>query len=712
MGKPQAFAGRVIFDHLPKTAGQAVNAWLTKSLGYGCVTPNLIGVHRDLIRRYGGEYSVISAHVGFEGDGIDPRYRYMTTFREPIDRAISWLFYVLPNYAFPLREQAERFVASQGEELDVEFRKTINNPYVDHFANVLSTATRSDEEKLADALSVIEQYDVWGFYEEMPAFLADVAALIGLPAPKQFERVNVTRGRPSVEQINPLLRKRLEELNTLDLELCRALRERWQREQIHRTTISLPEVPLWAPYNPVLVPLLDRAFTAPGFTILSVALEGGDTFSCGHILRFELEFSLAVAVADLVIGIHVFDEDGRSAFCTNTAILERPLLHMSRGTHRMGYYLVADLPEGQYTAGFAFIERCAEGNRELAWYDKLVTFRVLVQRLTPSVGYVSLPVEFVCWKTSDIVTSLVEDAAGTLVTDALLGDVAVGEALDMPVRLENASAQTWVSTVLNPIYLSYHWLDQTGNSIVFDGECTPLPVLEVLPGQKLPAQMRVVAPREPGRYRLVLVPVQEKRCWFDERGFTPGVLEMNVVAQGAARRYPGADVRLPSQVGRREKNAMVSSGREGFLLFGPYTQLPIGRYVARLEGKCESGTAGVWLDVACGKGTRVLARQEVGDHAKAGWIAELPFELAEQASDVEVRFWVAAETRVRVEAMCIMPVDTTAANEQALVKPEKVAEVQPETSAPRKPVTSGIRNRRMQKKFGKKPKGASKRLPD
>jgi len=46
MEKPRPFNGRVIFDHLPKTGGQAVNAWLTNMLGTGTVTTNLIGEHR------------------------------------------------------------------------------------------------------------------------------------------------------------------------------------------------------------------------------------------------------------------------------------------------------------------------------------------------------------------------------------------------------------------------------------------------------------------------------------------------------------------------------------------------------------------------------------------------------------------------------------------------------------------------------------------
>lgn len=656
MGSPQVFAGRIIFDHLPKTAGQAVNAWLTKNLGNGCVTPNLIGRHRELIRRYGGEYSIISAHVGFQGNGLDPRYRYMTCFREPLDRAISWLFYVSANHEHKKCEQAARFVASQGEEYNLELCNNISNIYVKHFADVTSIAPRRAEQRLSDALSVIEQYDVWGLFEEMPAFLADVATLLGLPAPGQIERVNLTPSRPTIDMISPLLRKNLEALNALDLESYRILRECWQQGRIQRPTIEPPES---LPRVQYTAQVSDWAFAEPEFTLLSVALEGGDTFSRGQVLRFELEFSVGEVVADLVIGVHVFDEDGRTAFGTNTTMLERPLLQVGRGTHVTRYYLVADLPEGQYTAGFAFIECCAEGNRELAWYDKLVTFRVSAQRLTQSVGYVSLPVEFDCHQTSDDVVSLVENAAGTLVADVMLGDVAVGEALDLPVRLENASVQTWVSLGFHPINISYHWLDMLGNPVVFDGERTPLPVREIRPGQTLSARMRVVAPSVPGQYRLVLVPVQEMSCWFDERGFTPGVLEVDVVTEGAALRYPGADVRLFSQAGRREGAAMVSMGQEGFLLFGPYVQMPAGQYIARLEGYCESSAVGVWMDVVRDKGSQVLARQEASEGANAGWIAELPFELAEQVSDLEVRVWVTAGACVRIEALRIEPDDVS-----------------------------------------------------
>jgi len=276
-------------------------------------------------------------------------------------------------------------------------------------------------------------------------------------------------------------------------------------------------------------PVRHCAFSVSEFNLLSVELGGGDTCMRGEFLRFEIDFSLARDIEEMEIEIHIFDGAGHLSFGTNTTLLGRPLHHMRLGAYRMCYYLLADLSDGQYTVGFAFSECREEGNHELAWYDNLLSFKVSTPRLTQSVGYVSLPVMFDFRKIGDKVIRPVESASGTLVADAELGTIAVGEIFSLPVCMENTSTQSWVSTGVNPINLCYHWLDMVGNMVVFDGERTPLPSPVVSPGQVLKTQMRIVAPSVPGRYKLFLVPVQELWCWLDGRGFTPGILEIDVV---------------------------------------------------------------------------------------------------------------------------------------------------------------------------------------
>lgn len=531
----QAFPGRIIFDHLPKTAGSAVHAWLIQALGNACITPHLVGNSRDLIRRYGGNYSIISGHVHFSGEGLDPRYQYVTCLREPIDRSLSWLFFVLKNHnTNQIPEQwiqVERFISSQGEEIAPALLEQISNPYVSHFASILNTAPCSDDIKLTNAVSAIEQYDCCGPMEDMPAFLSKMAALIGLPTPRQIERVNVTRSRPLVSDVSASLRKNLEDLNRLDLEFYRILHKHWKirkrrNNRIHAFGYCLEKSTEWKPYTNQ-----NRRANQDEFTILSAALTNRATVSLGEPLSFIIDFALARTVKELVIGIHILDEDNLRAFGTNTALLERPLLNVNRGTYRIRYDLTANLPEGEYKAGFAFVEHNENQDLELAWHDHLLTFRISVPRLTPSIGYTSLPVTFDFQQCSNELSERINDASGTIRSETLPSKISSGESFILPVHLENTSTQIWVNNDLrHPINLSYHWLDRTGTILIFEGERTRLTVPDIAPGQVVSTQMRISAPNIPGYYQLLLLPVQEMYCWFDELGFQPEIRDVTVSA--------------------------------------------------------------------------------------------------------------------------------------------------------------------------------------
>ena len=79
------------------------------------------------------------------------------------------------------------------------------------------------------------------------------------------------------------------------------------------------------------------------------------------------------------------------------------------------------------------------------------------------------------------------------------------------VELENAGAESW-----RDVLLAYHWLDELGNAIDWDGLRTPLPRLE--PGARTEVAARVRAPMPPGRYRLGFDLVVENLCWLSEIG--------------------------------------------------------------------------------------------------------------------------------------------------------------------------------------------------
>jgi hypothetical protein len=87
---------------------------------------------------------------------------------------------------------------------------------------------------------------------------------------------------------------------------------------------------------------------------------------------------------------------------------------------------------------------------------------------------------------------------------------ALGEAR---AEVENAGAATWGEDIA----ASYHWLDERGNAIVWDGIRTQL-TGPVAPGDEVELQITVRAPMPPGSYGFALDLVAEHRAWFAELG--------------------------------------------------------------------------------------------------------------------------------------------------------------------------------------------------
>src|SRR6478609_5070096 len=101
------------------------------------------------------------------------------------------------------------------------------------------------------------------------------------------------------------------------------------------------------------------------------------------------------------------------------------------------------------------------------------------------------------------------------------------------VEVENAGTAAWRTRgVEEGLFLSYHWLDERGNPIVWDGRRTPLERV-VAPGETLRQALALRAPIPPGRYRLAIDLVEEHRFWLSELGNRPLELEIDVEPRDA-----------------------------------------------------------------------------------------------------------------------------------------------------------------------------------
>ncbi len=527
----KAFPGRVIFDHLPKTAGQAINTWLARSLGSGCVTTNLVGEHAALVRQYGGRYSIISAHVIFRhGEQLDPRYQYITLLREPLDRAISWIYFLINNVpedteTYPLIEGARKFVESEGEEATPEFFDSIRSPYVEHFSRVAGHPSNDDQTKLACALAAISRYEVVGLYEHMSEFMLNVARLIGIEPLERLSKVNVTSQRPKATEISPTLRERLVELNRLDLEFYNQLSEFRQQRSVQESALPAQPLPGWRKFDEPA----PRVLNTPDVSVAFISLQNGTRVRHGVAMTFDIEFLLTRPIEDLEITLSLMDEHDSCAFSINSTQIGTPLLNAETGSYQLSFKVAAILPEGNYFAGFSFTERLPGHLNELFWQDRACEFRVYRDVPIPHMGYMYLPSELSISRVGAVQDDIVvRHPQGSISTDIATLEITSGKRTCVPVHIWNESDSAWIGDKFRPVKIAYHWRRDSGEIAVFDGSRSSLPEGGIPPRTRVSADAWIEAPELPGRYILELTMLQEGIYWFEERGFRTGYVEVTV----------------------------------------------------------------------------------------------------------------------------------------------------------------------------------------
>src|SRR2546423_5710906 len=110
------------------------------------------------------------------------------------------------------------------------------------------------------------------------------------------------------------------------------------------------------------------------------------------------------------------------------------------------------------------------------------------------------------------------------------------------VALENAGTAAWVPIGPRRVCLAYHWLDELGNPIVWDGLWTALPH-EVPPQGRVETALTLRGPIPPGRYRLAGDLVAQERYWFREVGNAPLEQDVDVRPRIGRRAPAGRDAR-------------------------------------------------------------------------------------------------------------------------------------------------------------------------
>jgi hypothetical protein len=137
------------------------------------------------------------------------------------------------------------------------------------------------------------------------------------------------------------------------------------------------------------------------------------------------------------------------------------------------------------------------------------------------------------------------------------GPIEAGALCELHVDAENAGTAPWRTRGHEDgLFLSYHWLDERGNPIVWDGVRTALERV-VAPGETLAQTMTARAPIPPGRYRLAIDLVEEFRFWVAELGVEQHEEPVDVLPRSAEPRVFGAD---PDAEWRAQAAALHAEG--------------------------------------------------------------------------------------------------------------------------------------------------------
>jgi hypothetical protein len=158
-----------------------------------------------------------------------------------------------------------------------------------------------------------------------------------------------------------------------------------------------------------------------------------------------------------------------------------------------------------------------------------------------------------------------------------LGSPQAGTLVQAEVRVDNVGSAAWRP---RRVKLSYHWLDDHGNPIVWDGLRTELDAI-VEPGGGLRARPLVRAPIPPGGYRLAFDLVEEGRFWFEELGNEAPTLDLEVLPRDATHAVahldgvePAADwhelARAAHARGYAAVGGSIDRGRRGPRELAPY----------------------------------------------------------------------------------------------------------------------------------------------
>lgn len=254
----------IIFTHIPRSAGTTLvkiisNQYATDRQFFFYVKEKG-GTTETALREFGNlpeerrkKIQLLLGHTSYGIHRYYETYTYIALLRDPVDRAVSYYYYVLKlkehylhNAVVGNRMRLEEFVASgMSAELDNIQTRQLSGIQV-------SPGSKCDEKWLETAKqNIVRHYAVCGITEQFDESLILMKRLFGWRHPFYIE-LNRIDHKPPRQQLPASTIRIIEQTNPLDVELYRFARQRFQSILAQQDDSYWKELKQFTKYNAML----------------------------------------------------------------------------------------------------------------------------------------------------------------------------------------------------------------------------------------------------------------------------------------------------------------------------------------------------------------------------------------------------------------------------------------------------------------------------
>ena len=411
---------RLIFDHIPKTAGQSISDVLSQIFGENGSLPQISNSHRHSVLSAAGK-RFIAGHLYFlPGEQLITTWFYCTILREPVDRFLSQYWFnksdqwLSPNTFNDIRLKDPQVLAARNLSLDEYLKLDISsvirsytNVQAVHFAQrkCPSPYDLSDSELFEAAVESLEEYDLVGIFEDIPGFIDTISSIFGHGSTIKVPYLNITNNCQYKNNIDVHLIEKLCEVNQADKRLYELAKKRFlqkKQDMLHVKTehvsVSDDNLMQQSDFNMLSSPKEENDRTEFGtheIEVLSIKVLGTESgvsvVNTGENIIAYIECLAKTIEPDLTIGIAVRDRTGQLIYGTNSQLLGVNVSISRLGRINFQFSLHGRLGIGEYAITIALHQgRSHLEGRCYHWIDNAVRFTVVGHKESVFEGIVDL----------------------------------------------------------------------------------------------------------------------------------------------------------------------------------------------------------------------------------------------------------------------------------------------------------------------------------